>query len=64
MLAGTGAALVSIPLTGRLALTLELGAAARTYHPTFTAKPEGVTTTVFRVPAISASGAAGLSLSL
>lgn len=65
MLAGTGAALVAIPLGSRLSLTIEVGVAARTYRPTFTAKvAESVTTPVFRVPAVSASGAAGLSLSL
>jgi hypothetical protein len=64
MLAGTGSGLVSIPLTGPLALTIELGVAARTYRPTFTATVADVITPVFRVPAVSASGAAGLSLSL
>lgn len=64
MLAGTGSGLVAIPLAGPLALTIELGVAARTYRPTFTATVADVVTPVFRVPALSASGAAGLSLSL
>jgi hypothetical protein len=69
MLAGTGAALVSIPLGARLALTVEVGVAARPYRPTFAvdmtpAVTDDVMTPVFRVPAFSASGAAGLSLNL
>jgi hypothetical protein len=64
MLAGTGAGLVTIPLAGPLALAVELGAAARTYRPTFTADVAGVEMLVFRVPTLSAWGAAGLSLSL
>jgi hypothetical protein len=68
MLAGTGAVMVAIPLGSRLSLTIDLGVAARAYRPTFTVQtddlPGSVTTPVFRVPAVSAAGAAGLSLSL
>jgi len=61
MLAGSGGLLVRLPLARRLALTLEVSAALRPYHPTFEITGIGP---LFRIPVGSALAAGGLAITL
>jgi hypothetical protein len=64
MLAGTGGLLVDIPLSEHVALTLDLDAAARAYHPTFVLRLADGTARLWQVPFASAFAAAGIILTL
>jgi hypothetical protein len=61
MLAGAGGLLVTLPLGSRLALSLDLDAAVRPYHPAFVLDGVG---RVFQIPMASAFAALGLSLTI
>jgi hypothetical protein len=61
MLAGTGGLLVALPLGARVALTLDLDAAARPYHPAFDLV---MGTRIFRVPVVSGFAALGIMLTI
>lgn len=64
MLAGTAGVLVTLPLARHFALSLDLDAAARAYHPIFSLESAGGTTDLFRIPAVSGFGALGVVVTL
>jgi hypothetical protein len=61
MLAGVGGLLVAIPLGSRLALSLDLAAALRPYHPAFVLDNVGP---VFQIPLASWVAALGLIITI
>jgi hypothetical protein len=64
MLAGTGALLVAIPVGAHVALSIDLGAAVRAYHPAFVLNLPDGTSQLHRVPSASFSTAAGVIITL
>jgi hypothetical protein len=61
MLAGAAGLLVSLPLGSRLALTLDLAAAVRPYHPAFVLDGVG---DVFQIPLVSGFSALGIVITI
>ena len=59
--AGTGGLLVTLPLGSRLALSLDLDAVLRAYHPTVALDQ---TTPIFQVPVVSAFAALGIVINI
>jgi hypothetical protein len=59
--AATGGLLVSVPLGARVALSLDLDAAVRPYHPSFVLKLVGP---IFQIPAASGFAALGLIVTI
>jgi hypothetical protein len=64
MLAGTGALLVAIPLGTHVALSLDLGAAVRAYHPAFVLTDGPDTNLLYRIPFASFLAAGGVIITL